>query len=233
MTLIESFINDLTAYHGTYTQNPWADTDENYEVPHAAHIRRNQLKLYLEKRIHRASILLIAEACGYQGGHFTGIAMTSERMLLNLHPCVNSLMILGTQGQRTSRHDSPYMTKQTQKEKGFNEPTDTIVWSSCLNAHLTADQFLLWNIFPFHPYKKGNILSNRTPTDNELAVGLTYTQKLLRLFSPKLIFAVGKKSELTLTSAGYDVIGLRHPANGGALLFQKGLKEALMKNKVT
>ena len=31
MTLIESFINDLTAYHGTYTQNPWADTDENYD----------------------------------------------------------------------------------------------------------------------------------------------------------------------------------------------------------
>jgi hypothetical protein len=41
------------------------------------------------------------------------------------------------------------------------------------------------------------------------------------------IFAVGKKSEITLSAAGFSVIGLRHPANGGANIFRKGLKDNL------
>ena len=184
---------------------------------------------YLTRRIGRAKILLIAEACGYQGGHFSGIAMTCERMLLNQHPKVTSQMILGREGTRTSRMDSPFITKAAQKEKGFNEPTDSVVWSACLEAGLAPDEFLLWNIFPFHPYKKGNLLTNRTPTDEELAIGLTYTKELLSLTGPLPLFAIGRKSEVTLTEAVFSVTGLRHPANGGASIFRAQLKEAMRK----
>lgn len=86
---------------------------------------------------------------------------------------------------------------------------------------------LLVNIFPFHPYKKGCFLSNRTPTDEELSVGLDYTRQLLEITGTLPIFAVGKKSEITLSAAGVSVIGLRHPANGGANIFRKGLKDNL------
>ena len=169
------FLTALSAYKGENVFNPWRDTDTDYEVGRAVSIRQEQLMDYLTRRIGRAKILLIAEACGYQGGHFSGIAMTCERMLLNQHPKVTSRMILGREGTRTSRMDSPFITKAAQKEKGFNEPTDSVVWSACLEAGLAPDEFLLWNIFPFHPYKKGNLLTNRTPTDEELAIGLTYT----------------------------------------------------------
>lgn len=229
MTTIDSFLHDLATYQSPLVYNPWCDFDSRYDMDGAPDIRKTQLKTYLEKRLHKAKILLIAEACGYQGGHFTGIAMTCERMILNAHPRVNALMVLGKEGERTSRADSPYITKPTQKEKGFNEPTDTVAWSACLDAGLSEDEFLLWNIFPFHPHQKGNLLTNRTPTDDELAQGLTYTQKLLDLFHPTLLFAVGKKSEATLTAAGYPIIGLRHPANGGATLFKEGLRKALQK----
>ena len=207
--------------------NPWRDTDADYEVSRAVSIRQEQLTDYLALRIGRAKILLIAEACGYQGGHFSGIAMTCERMLLNQHPKVTSRMILSREGTRTSRMDSPFITKAAQKEKGFNEPTDSVVWSACLEAGLAPDEFLLWNIFPFHPYKKGNLLTNRTPTDEELAIGLTYTKELLSLTGPLPLFAIGRKSEVTLTEAGFSVTGLRHPANGGAGIFRAQLKEAL------
>ena len=166
------FLTALSAYKGENVFNPWRDTDADYEVGRAVSIRQEQLTDYLALRIGRAKILLIAEACGYQGGHFSGIAMTCERMLLNLHPKVTSRMILCREGTRTSRMDSPFITKAAQKEKGFNEPTDSVVWSACLEAGLAPDEFLLWNIFPFHPYKKGNLLTNRTPTDEELAIGL-------------------------------------------------------------
>ena len=169
---IDAFIKSLASYEGALTFNPWKDTDLRYEVENAPSIRKEQLHDYLSRRVGKAKLFLIAEACGYQGGHFTGIAMTCERMILNEHPAVNSLMILGKEGKRTSRKDSPMIAKPTQKEKGFNEPTDSVVWKACLDAGLSADEFILWNIYPFHPHKKDDLLSNRTPTDDELAIGV-------------------------------------------------------------
>lgn len=223
---LNQFLTGLAGYQGENTFNPWADHDERYEMENAVAIRRKNLEDYLALRLGKARILLIAEACGYQGGHFSGIAMTCERMLLDLHPIVDSAMVLGHQGNRTSRKESPLL-KPIQQAKGFNEPTDSVVWSACLEAGLGPNDFLLWNIFPFHPYKKGNLLTNRTPADDELAAGLACTRNLLSLTGPLPIFAIGKKSENTLTEAGFSVTGLRHPANGGANIFRSQLKEAL------
>lgn len=224
---LNQFLTGLAGYQGENTFNPWADHDERYEIENAVAIRRKNLEDYLALRLGKARILLIAEACGYQGGHFSGIAMTCERMLLDLHPVVDSAMVLGHQGNRTSRKESPLL-KPIQQAKGFNEPTDSVVWSACLEeADLGPNDFLLWNIFPFHPYKKGNLLTNRTPADDELAAGLACTRSLLSLTGPLPIFAIGKKSENTLTEAGFSVTGLRHPANGGANIFRSQLKEAL------
>ena len=227
MKTVTSFISHLADYKEANTFNPWRDTCPDYEIENAVSIRQKQLEDYLSLRLSSAKIILIAEACGYQGGHFSGIAMTCERMLLNQHPKVNSQMILGYQGQRTSLKDSPFIIKPTQKEKGFNEPTDSVVWSACLEAGLSPTEFILWNIFPFHPYKKENLLSNRTPTDEELAIGLTYTKELLSITGSLPVFAIGRKSEITLSEAGFTTIGLRHPANGGANIFRSQLKSAL------
>ncbi len=224
---ISTFLSHLSAFSGENTFNPWRDTSADYEIDGAVAIRQKQLMDYLTLRLGKAKMILIAEACGYQGGHFSGIAMTCERMILNQHPKVNSQMILGYQGQRTSREDSPLIVKPTQKEKGFNEPTDSVVWSACLEAGLAPDEFILWNIFPFHPYKKGNFLSNRTPSDEELAIGLTFTKELIAMAGNLPLFAIGRKSEITLANAGLSATGLRHPANGGANIFRQQLKEAL------
>lgn len=226
---IDTFISHLAAYENDLVFNPWRDTDPSLEIAGAVSIRKKQLADYLARRVGRAKIFLIAEACGYQGGHFSGIAMTCERMILNRHPAVTSAMILGYEGKRTSRADSGAIPKAIQREKGFNEPTDSVVWKAALDADLSPDEFLLWNIFPFHPYKKGNCLTNRTPTDKELADGLAFTKELLALTGPLPIFAIGKKSENTLTEAGLPAAGLRHPANGGADLFRAGLAKGLAK----
>lgn len=224
---ISSFMNHLISFHGENTFNPWNDTNPDYDVKNAVEIRRKNLLDYLSLRLGKAKILLVAEACGYQGGQFSGIAMTCERMLLDYHPSVNGEMIFHHRGERTSRSDSPFITKPTQREKGFNEPTDSVVWKACLDAGLLPEEFILWNIFPFHPYKKGNLLTNRTPTEEELSIGLTYTKELLSLTGALPLFAIGRKSEITLTEAGFSVTGLRHPANGGANIFRSQLREAL------
>lgn len=225
--LAKQFVQSLLRWHGPDTFNPWADFDPDYDVAYARSIRKAQLERYLTRRLGNARILLVAEACGYQGGRFTGVAMTCERMMLSLHPTVNARMVIGAPGRRTSRADSPFLPKEIQRRSGFNEPTDTVVWDACLSAGLAPEEFLLWNIFPFHPHQKGRMLTNRTPTEKELSDGLAYTRELLRMTGPLLLFAVGRKSEATLREAGYHPVGLRHPANGGANLFREGLFDAL------
>ncbi len=227
MHKVKLFVKSLTEYHGENVFNPWADFDPDYDVAYARSIRKAQLERYLVRRLDGARILLIAEACGYQGGRFTGIAMTCERMMLSLHPDINAKMVIGVPGRRTSRKNSPFLPKDIQRRQGFNEPTDTVVWNAALRAGLAPEEFILWNIFPFHPHKEGQMMTNRTPTEEELAAGLAYTKALLSLTGPLPILAIGKKSEETLKNAGFAVTGLRHPANGGANIFREGLSDAL------
>lgn len=240
------FVAALGAYEGSETVfNPWRDEDERYDVAGAAPIRRSQLEAYLTPRLGHCPYVVVAEAIGYQGGRFTGIAITCERMLLGHHKTIAPHMILPMKsdslfaydapgagnadlmGQRTSRKDSEYIEKATQRSMGFNEPTDTVVWNAILENGLSPYEVLLWNIFPFHPHKKDVPLSNRTPVPAELDAGWAFTEALLRLNGNARVLAVGQKAADTLSHYGVTATALRHPANGGANLYREQFKAAI------
>ncbi len=90
---------------------------------------------------------------------------------------------------------------------------------------------VLWNAFPWHPpfqAKKG-LLSNRTPTDDELAAGHIILRKMLELGGKfKQVVAVGEKSSSQLLQlGGIPAIKVRHPANGGAGKFRSQMLDLL------
>lgn len=220
---IPSFIADLQTYQKENVFNPWQDYDVTSDLgPDSPIIRQQQLQDYLEKRIAKARYVFVAEAAGYQGCHFTGIAITCERMLLDKHKQITSAMILGHPGKRTSNPACPLMTSNPQREAGMNEPTDTYVWGAIADNGLNPLEVILWNIFPFHPHQENNLFTNRTPTDEELQEGLLYTKSLLSLCKNSISLAtIGKKSTETLAAAGFNAVSLRHPANGGAGKFRE------------
>lgn len=226
MSDIKRFIEELKMYSGNMVFNPWRDYDVVYDISKdAPAIRCFHLETYLRLRTTKTRYIFLAEALGYQGGHFSGIAMTSERILLGFHPSINPTMVIGKSGQRTSNATCTLLKKSVQ-ERGFNEPTATIVWQAIIDNDIRPEEVVLWNIFPFHPYKSGGLLTNRTPTDIELEKGLMYLDSLRRLCSNAKVVCIGQKSFETMDSVGVKSV-LRHPANGGAAEFRKGIKELL------
>lgn len=222
---INTFIDKLQSYQSENVFNPWRNFDPATEIgPEAPEIRRKNLRRYLELRPN-AHYLFIAEALGYQGGHFSGVAITSERILLGQHKDVRPESVLGEwKYQRTSDASSAQLNA-TQKAKGFNEPTDTVVWSTLQNHGLAAFDVILWNIFPWHPHKEGKLLTNRTPSQTELDVGVEYAKMLLELVPRMQIVAIGQKAADTLGRYGIACKAVRHPSMGGAEIFRAQVAE--------
>ena len=217
---INIFIDKLQSYQGENVFNPWRDYDDATEIgPEAPEIRREHLRRYLELRQH-AHYLFIAEALGYQGGHFSGVAITSERILLGQHKDVRPESVLGPWEYRRTSSPASALLNATQKAKGFNEPTDTVVWSTLQHHGVAAFDVILWNIFPWHPHKEGKLLTNRTPSTPELDVGVEYAKLLLELVPGMEIVAIGQKAADTLSCYGIGCKAVRHPSMGGAEIFR-------------
>jgi hypothetical protein len=215
---IDRFITALAAFSRPRVFNPWADFDRTNDFgPEAPAIRRDHLHRYLAERVGRARLLLIAEAAGYQGAKFSGIAMTSERQLA-ASPSAGSDFFEGEK-RRTSR--------ETVRPAGFTEPTATIVWGKMLEAGLEGREWVNWNTFAWHP-QGATALANRTPTPQELAAGLPALRHFLSLFPKVPIVAVGDKARGALEELGVPVVAaVRHPANGGATKFRDGISRVL------
>lgn len=219
---VDGFIRKLKSKPSEDMFNPWFERDaEHDELKSAPDIRKRQLKAYLNERIGRARFLFIAEALGYQGGHFTGMAMTSERLLLNhlKHKKLRPKDVFTTiEPKRT--------TKKTVNQKGMTEPTCTIVWGALKELGIDTYDVVTWNAVPWHPYdEKKGLLSNRTPRADELAAGLELLPSFKSLFPDAHIVAIGRKCEGLMEELGWEYTGVRHPANGGAPKFRKQIKE--------
>ena len=237
---VRGFVEWLGQYHGSLVHNPWGEVNPDLEIVtedfNAAQVRRDNLLAYLLPRLGRAKVFVVAEAVGYQGGRFSGIAITCERMLLDKHKTIRAKDVTSIRLERTSSPTSSLLNG-TQQKDGFNEPTDTVVWSAIVEKGINPYDTLLWNIFPFHPHKEDNPLTNRTPTETEQVLGWAYTKRLLELHrelggDEPLLLAVGQKSADTMGKFGLSAIGLRHPANGGANLYRQGFAEAVIKHKI-
>jgi Uracil DNA glycosylase superfamily len=191
--------------------NPWWQVDEQNDTgPSAPAIRRKQLRAYLQQRLGKEKLALIGEAVGYRGGHFSGIPMTSERLLLGKQPEVVA---------------TPYKPQRTSKPEkcpnGFSEPTATIVWGTLLRLGLKPDQFVLWNAFPWHSFDpRHGMLSNRMPDKSERSAGLPVLKAFLELFPCDQVVALGKVAAAGLDQLGIAADCVRHPASGGATLFR-------------
>jgi hypothetical protein len=175
-------------------------------------VRRRNLRLYLgEMEAIAPRMLLIGEAVSYRGGRLTGIAFVSESVMLG-GVATKSGRILGS--------DHGYR-KATPGPKLSTEASATMVWETIRDIRPLP---LLWNAFPFHPFGAEKQESNRAPSANELLIGQTFIDRLLRLFAFEQIVAIGNHASLSLQKLEIEHTKVRHPSQGGKHLFVAGMR---------
>ncbi len=194
--------------------NPWADICADDLPTNGPVAKKARLARHLECD---ARFILCGEAPGWQGMRHTGLAFTSERLIVDgIIPRANE------QGARLTTRDRP-----------FAEPSATIVWRS-LFALQIAEQVVMWNAVPLHPFVVGTPRTNRTPTDAELALGQEALRMLTGAFPKAAVIAVGKKAAEQLDRMGIaPAAAVRHPANGGARAFEQGLQACVQARRST
>jgi hypothetical protein len=217
---VERFVRLLKQSPPGAVFNPWWQVDKQNDIGrNAPLIRRNHLRAYLRKRLGKAKVAVIGEALGYRGGHFSGIPMTSERILLGEKENA------GIKPEHVFSSVKAMRTSKPEKcSDGFSEPTATIVWSSLLRLGLKPEEFVLWNAFPWHSFNpRRGLLSNRTPKKSERPAGLSVLKTFLDLFPCEEIIALGNVAAWQLKELNVECHRVRHPASGGARLFRQGI----------
>ena len=83
--------------------------------------------------------------------------------------------------------------------------------------------------FSLYPHKKDDLLTNRTPTNEELDAGIEYAKMLLALVPTLKIVAIGQKSAGTLQRYGVECVAcVPHPSMGGANRFKAAVASCLL-----
>ena len=173
-------------------------------------VRRNNLLLYLlQMKIINPKVLLVGEAPGYQGCRLTGVPFTSE-----------SILIKGIEQFGLFGHHNGYQkTNEVTGQK--KEPAATIIWETLVNSNFIP---LLWNAFPFHPYKNGKPQSNRTPNKQELEIGKFFLKYIIEIYNIDTVVAIGNHAESTLNKMIGNCKKVRHPSYGGKAEFVSGIQ---------
>ena len=185
--------------------NPWRDDCADCEPCNGPDAKLARLAAHLACL---PEFILCGEAPSYCGCRHSGIAFTSERLLLE-----NRIPRISPMNDRLTSRTNPYA-----------ERSATIVWNALYDLRIEK-RTILWNALQMHPHRLGEPHSNRTPTSEEIKKGKPALEMLVREFPLTKVVAVGKSAERSLNEMGVVLAAtLRHPANGGAPEFARGLR---------
>jgi uracil-DNA glycosylase len=205
---LDAFLGLLQAAPPAGSFNPWTQKDATTDLDEAA--PKQRLERLSRHLAVKARYVLIGEAAGYQGCKVSGIPFTSERLILE-----GAIPRIAATASRLSSRARPW-----------SEPSATTVWSTLRELGI-AEETVLWNAYPWHPFKPRLAHSNRTPTPAERIAGLPVLQAFLALHPRATLLAVGRQSQAALAEVGVPAAALRHPSMGGATRFRSELAVAV------
>ena len=117
--------------------NPWRDRC-GFDSPANGPTRKlERLAQHLSCQPH---FIICGEAAGHLGCRHSGIAFTSERLLLD----------------RVIPRIEPQEGRLTKRMLPLSEPSATVVWRTLYNLGI-AERVVLWNALPLHPHNANHV----------------------------------------------------------------------------
>jgi hypothetical protein len=204
---VDEFVDDISSVSLPNVFNPYRDVCMFSDHPASPLLRRQNLKFFLNAILkHEVRSIWLGRDLGYRGGRRTGIALTDEFHL----PALKT--IFGVVG----------IVKTTADEEPIKERTATEVWKILA---VIGEPIFLWNVFPFHPFDKGEPHSNRRHTTQEFDSCRDILTTVFDWLEPTTVVALGADAEAAVLSIGRKCDRVRHPSYGGQTDFTRGLCE--------
>lgn len=173
--------------------------------PHEAVVARKNLLRYLMQMYKlRPMILLVGEAPGKDGCALTGIPFTSEYQIASEPFFAHGYEI--------------YNAESPTKERSASSIWQILSTKSKLP--------LMWNIYPFHPFDPVT-RKNRTPSKQEIEIGIDVLNKLIEMFGIRKIYGIGRTSSNILKNHPLFIDYIRYPSYGGQSICQEKLDSIL------
>ncbi|MBN9464898.1 uracil-DNA glycosylase [Brevundimonas sp.] len=198
------FVSALQAATLPSVFNPWRDQCSAHDLEDAPALRRENLRLFLERALDtQVTTMWIARDLGYRGGRRTGVPLTDEVHL----PSASAL--LGDIGLVRAT-DGPIVA----------ERTAAVIWRVLARVRQPV---VLWNVFPFHPHMADDPMSNRCHTRAERDETWPLLEALIGMIQPSKIVAIGRDASIALGELGVAASAVRHPSYGGQAEFMAGM----------
>ena len=194
---VRDIVGSLEDLRFENTFNPYFDLCPVYDADNAPEIRRS----YLSEMLQRAAdcdldAIWVGRDLGYRGGRRTGLALTDD-----VH-FSDHLRRWGMEVKRPTCGEP------------VAERTAAAIWDILLRVNAPV---FLWNVFPLHPFVKGDPFSNRAHNARERRVGAEILLRLVEYLRPKKIIAIGNDAYTVLSAVFCEdfVQKVRHPSYGG------------------
>ncbi|WP_426625568.1 uracil-DNA glycosylase [Leifsonia sp. McL0607] len=177
-----------------------ADAEALYGDDLEGRRRERNLRRYLA--MPHASVLLLGEAPGWRGMTVTGVPFVSGRE-------AEAGVVPGLE--------------LPEHPQALWEASSRVVWATLRDWRGPIP--LSWPVYPLHPFVAGDPRSNRTPRPAEVRDGVPVALELIRALGIETVVAVGRKAQGAIAASGLVAPAIRHPAQGGAVLFAQQLVE--------
>lgn len=203
----DTFLTELAQVRLDAVFNPYSDQCPDHDLPGSYLCRRRNLGTALAAAwaAHGGSVW-VARDLGYRGGRRTGLPLTDEVHLARFSAAWGGLPLhKATAG--------PVMA----------ERTAAVIWEMLRRVNQPV---FLWNLFPLHPHKANDPMSNRAHTVAERRVGEGFLIHLLEALQPERIIAIGNDAAVALQRLGLAHTKVRHPSYGGQSAFCNGVTNA-------
>ena len=205
--VVEAIVQSLSAVKLENVFNPYADLCDRHDRHDAPEQRRRNLVSTLNAAFDlRVRTVWIARDLGYRGGRRTGLALTDEVHLDSLRLLYEGLTV-----------------KRATIGPVVGERTAKIIWEMLLRI---SQPVFLWNVFPFHPHKPDDPMSNRRHSAKERNICGAFLHQIIDLLRPDHIIAIGGDAHMAIEGFGIDCTQVRHPSYGGQNIFIKQIEAA-------